>query len=82
MTEKDSKLAVSAASKKSPSLIAYNVRNAGEKKYWDRIGAAFAHKNGGGFDVVLDSLPLSGRITLVVPSEKTAAEDAPESKAA
>jgi hypothetical protein len=82
MTEKSTKPIATAASKKSASLIAYNVRDAGEKSYWDRIGAAFAHKSGRGFDVVLDSLPLSGRITLVVPSEKVPEDVPPENKAA
>jgi hypothetical protein len=82
MTDEDSKLAVSAASKKAPALIAYHVRDGGEKSYWDRIGAGFAHKNGRGFDVVLDAMPLNGRITLVVPSEKPAAEHGPEKQAA
>jgi hypothetical protein len=81
MSENTKKPVATGASKKSPCLIAYNVRDAGEKSYWDRIGAAFAHKSGNGFDVVLDSLPLSGRITLVVPSEKPA-EGEPEKKAA
>ena len=48
MTESTSKPA-SGAAKKSPSLIAYNVRDGGEKGHWDRIGVAFAHKNGRGF---------------------------------
>lgn len=54
----------------SDMMIAYTIRDAGENKHWDRVGAAFPHKDGQGFDVVLDALPVSGRVTLRVPMEK------------
>ena len=76
MTDTATKSAATETSKKAPSYIAYKVRDAGEESYWDRVGAAFAHKKGGGYDVILDSLPLSGRITLRVPSEKPEKEAA------
>lgn len=50
--------------KQKPTLIAYHVRKSGEKSYWDRVGAAFPHKDQSGFDLVLDSLPVSGRVVL------------------
>ena len=37
---------------------------------------AFAHRNGGGFDVVLEAFPLDGRVTLRVPTEKPKGEEA------
>ena len=51
-----------------PTHIAYAVRNF-EKEgkpdaSWTKIGVAFAHKNGDGFDVVVDAIPVSGRIVL------------------
>jgi hypothetical protein len=55
---------------RGPALIAWHIRKSGEKAYWDRVGAAFAHKDGEGFDLVLDALPIDGRVTLRVPSEK------------
>lgn len=56
---------------KSPSFIAFHVRDReGKDSFWNRIGAAFAHADGQGFTVQLDSLPLDGRITLRVPTEK------------
>ena len=76
MTDTAPKSAVTETSKKPPAMIAYSVRDAGEESYWDRVGAAFAHKKGGGYDVILDSLPLNGRITLRVPSEKPEKEAA------
>jgi hypothetical protein len=57
---------------KKPPYIAYSVRERGEgrKAKFTEIGVAFPHKDGQGFDILCDILPLSGRITLRVPSEK------------
>ena len=59
-----------AATSKSPSHIAYQVRDRGEKSYWTRIGSAWQHADKSGFNVQLECLPLDGRITLRVASEK------------
>jgi len=59
------------AGSKSPSHIAYHVRNReGGKGFFTRIGAAWPTKDGKGFNVQLDCVPLDGRITLLLPSEK------------
>ncbi len=54
-----------------PAYNAYSVREYekdGKKdSVWTKIGVAFAHKNGGGFDIVLEALPINGRITLREP---------------
>ena len=57
---------------KAPTHIAYNVREGKEKGFFTRIGAAWPTKNGSnGFNIQLDGLvPLDGRITLLVASEK------------
>jgi hypothetical protein len=55
---------------KSPALIAWHVRKGGERSYWDRVGVVFAHKDGQGFDLILDAVPVDGRVTLRAPSEK------------
>ena len=52
-----------------PTFTAYTVRNfakaTGEASAsWREIGAAFMHEDGHGFDVVLDALPVNGRIVL------------------
>ncbi len=39
------------------------------KTYWTRIGVAFPSKNGG-WSVMLDALPVSGRMMLVEPKPK------------
>ncbi len=59
------------ATSKSPSHIAYHVRDReGGKGIFTRIGAAWPHKDGQGFNVQLDVVPLEGRITLRLASEK------------
>jgi hypothetical protein len=57
---------------KGPSYIAYQVRDRGEgeKGFFTRIGAAWTHKDGNGFNIQLESVPLDGRIVLRTPSEK------------
>jgi hypothetical protein len=57
--------------KKKPSHVAYHVRDGqGDKNYWDRVGVAWAHDDGKGFNVTLHAVPIDGRITLRVPEEK------------
>ncbi|NCY02082.1 MAG: hypothetical protein EBX36_04020 [Planctomycetia bacterium] len=53
-----------------PSFIAYQVRERGEEAFFTRIGAAWLNADGKGINIALDCLPLDGRITLRVPSEK------------
>jgi hypothetical protein len=56
---------------KAPSHTAYHVRDReGGKGFWTRIGSAWAHQDGKGFNVQLEVAPLDGRITLRVASEK------------
>ena len=57
---------------KSPTHIAYHVRNRdGGKGFWTRIGSAWAHTDGNGFNLQIETVPLDGRITLRVAAEKT-----------
>lgn len=59
------------ASSKAPSHVAYQVRERdGKKGFWTRIGSAWAHADGKGFNIQLECVPLDGRITLRVASEK------------
>ncbi len=57
------------ANGKAPTHIAYQVREGSQKSYWTRIGAAWAHADGKGFNIQLESVPLDGKISLRVPSE-------------
>ena len=57
---------------KTPSHIAYHVRNRkGSEGFWTRIGSAWAHKDGKGFNIQLETQPTDGRITLRIASEKS-----------
>ena len=50
---------------KRPSHIAYQVREGEENKsYFNRIGSVWPHKDGQGFNIQLDSVPVDGRITV------------------
>jgi len=57
---------------KSPTHIAYAVREAKDqgKGFWTRIGAAWPHQDGKGFNVQLDCVPLDGAIQLRLASDK------------
>ncbi len=45
------------------------VKREGEEDYWLPIGAAFPHADGKGFNVVLQALPIDGRVVLRVPKD-------------
>lgn len=51
--------------KNRPDLAAYVVRDRDDKKStWREIGVAFKHKDGKGFDLLLDAVPVDGRVVL------------------
>ena len=59
---------------KSPSHIAYQVRDGAEgTSHFNRIGSAFALKDGQGFNLKLDSVPVDGKVTLRTVKERIAA---------
>jgi len=59
------------AGSKAPTHIAYQVREReGQDSIWTRIGAAWQHKDGKGFNIAIEAAPLDGRITLRVRTEK------------
>lgn len=51
---------------KNPNYVAYSVaeRKDNQKPFWTRIGVGFLHQDGGGLNLLLDCLPIDGRITL------------------
>lgn len=56
---------------KLPTHVAYKVTDReGKKSIWTRIGSAWSHADGQGFSVQLECVPLDGRVTLRVASEK------------
>lgn len=58
---------------KLPTHTAYHVREGKNDSFWNRIGAAWAHGDGKGFNIQLTCVPLDGQITLRVVGEKKAA---------
>lgn len=62
-----------AASAKTPSHAVYHVRETGQgkKSFWTRVGSAWPHADGKGFNVQGECVPLDGRLTLRVPSEES-----------
>lgn len=48
-----------------PDYVAYNVQETQDGKgIWNRVGAAWEHKDGRGLDLSLNSFPVNGRVTL------------------
>lgn len=44
----------------------------GEKKSrWTRVGVAFPLKNKEGFQIILEALPVNGKLVMMPPREKT-----------
>lgn len=56
-----------------PAYLAYVVAENGDKRKnpdnWTKIGAAFPHRDGNGFNIVLEALPVSGRVVLRRPKQ-------------
>jgi hypothetical protein len=55
---------------KSPTHDVLVVREGRDQGYWTRIGAAWPHKDGKGFNILIDTVPLNGRISLRVVKQK------------
>lgn len=49
-----------------PCLLGYTVTpiGDGQKSVWSKIAAAWAHKDGEGYEVRMDALPVDGRLVL------------------
>ncbi len=60
-----------------PSHRVYAVTKNGERSNWREIGAAWSHKDGDGFSLKLDFLPLNGaEIVIRKPKANEAESDA------
>lgn len=59
-----------SASKTLPSHNCYLVEGEGETAYWTRIGAAWSHPDGKGFNLALSALPITGRLVIRERSEE------------
>ena len=55
-----------------PSYTAYTVhKREGQDDFWIAIGAAFMHQDGDGYNIVLQALPLDGKVVLRLPKTQT-----------
>jgi hypothetical protein len=53
-----------------PNYRAYTViKREGQDDFWLAIGAAFMHQDGDGMNVVLQALPIDGKIVLRLPKD-------------
>lgn len=52
-----------------PDFVAYSVRKEGKSSYWTKLGVAFKHSDGKGFNIVLSALPKDD-LVLRVPMEQ------------
>jgi hypothetical protein len=61
------------ATQQQPAFTAYAVtkRGDGQDDWWTPIGAAFPHKDGEGYNVILQTIPLDGKIVLRPPKDDT-----------
>jgi hypothetical protein len=58
-----------APTPKTPDFIAFHVQTKGDKTFWNKVGASWQHKDGKGFSLLLETLPIDGRIVLRQPLE-------------
>ena len=62
----------------APTHRAYSViRREGQDDYWLNIGLAFPHKDEKGFNIVLQALPLDGKIVCREIADDDQAEPSP-----
>jgi len=49
---------------RKPDFRLFNVLGEGETAKWTPIGAAWQHRDGNGFSIFCDAVPLGGRIVM------------------
>lgn len=75
MDDKKERGEPSPRSNTRPSHFAYQVRQGDDGKgHFNRIGAAFPHKDGQGFNLALSAMPFDGKVTLRTPKERLEAK--------
>ena len=54
-----------------PYLLGYTVwpGKPGEKSHWSKIAVAWAHKDGNGYNIQMDALPVDGKLVLRTVAE-------------
>jgi hypothetical protein len=61
---------------RQPNYTAYTVaKREGQDDFWIAIGGAWMHEDGDGYNVVLQALPINGKIVLRPPKAQTEQPD-------
>ena len=64
-----------------PAYRAYTViKREGKDDFWLNLGVAFRHENGEGFNLLLQALPLDGKIVLRVYKDEEEEDEKPKAK--
>lgn len=58
--------------KNRPSHCLFNVTGEGENARWTDIGVAWTTKDGKGFTIALNAMPLNGRVVMRINEDKPA----------
>jgi hypothetical protein len=61
-----------------PTHAIWQVQGEGDKARWNRVGAAWMHKDLKGANLKFDSFPMSGRVVVREITEQDNAGDQPE----
>lgn len=68
-----------AMAAQQPSFRAYTIiKREGQDDFWLAIGAAFMHQDGDGYNVVLQALPIDGKVVLRQPKDDQSGQPAQE----
>lgn len=59
----------------APEFLAWHVTDKGEKSFWNKVGAAWRHKDGKGYTLQLEVVPINGRIVLRQPLDEPTSGD-------
>jgi hypothetical protein len=69
------------AAQQQPTYQAYTVvKREGQDDFWLNIGAAFMHQDGDGFNLMLQALPINGKIVLRPPKRESETHETGTSK--
>lgn len=61
--------------KHRPAFDAFVVDGDGKEAFWSKIGAAWPHDDGKGYNIQLTAIPMNGRIALRLPRERAQADN-------
>jgi hypothetical protein len=53
-----------APAKNLPSHGVFVIEGEGDKAFWTKVGCAWQHQDGNGFNITLNAVPLTGRLVL------------------